>query len=312
MSRTSRRTFLRSLAVLAAATTLPACGVLCPGGGSARRRIVVLGDPHLPGPNLAAKEQLRAQVDRWDDVDLLVAMGDVCEIDGNEDEYAAVRAYFAGMRTPHVAISGNHDYYFRDMADTEGHYRISPPDEQAVKLERFRRTFNLRRLYSSRRLGGYLLVFLSTDHQKFGTGIGPEQQVWLRRLLARNRRTPTIVFFHAPLRGTQAKFRHYIDRPSAIAQPEGAVHGLLAANPQVFLWVSGHTHTPPTEPSFAAPINRYDGRVTNIHSTDLRGDTLWTNSLYLHPDRVEVRTFDHTANQWLPHLDRTITPPLLP
>jgi hypothetical protein len=25
-----------------------------------------------------------------------------------------------------------------------------------------------------------------------------------------------------------------------------------------------------------------------------------------------VRTFDHTANQWLPHLDRTITPPLLP
>ncbi len=219
---------------------------------------------------------------------------------------------FRGHAHPHVAIAGNHDYYFRDMADTEGHYRISPPDEQAVKLERFRRTFNLRRLYSSRRLGGYLLVFLSTDHPKFGTGIGPEQQVWLRRLLARNRRTPTIVFFHAPLRGTQAKFRHYIDRPSAIAQPEGAVHGLLAANPQVFLWVSGHTHTPPTEPSFAAPINRYDGRVTNIHSTDLRGATLWTNSLYLHPDRVEVRTFDHTANQWLPHLDRTITPPLLP
>ena len=150
------------------------------------------------------------------------------------------------------------------------------------------------------RLGGYLLVFLSTDPQNSGTGIGPAQFTWLRRLLARNRTTPTIVFFHAPLRGTQAKFRHYIDRPSAIAQPETAVEELLTANPQVFLWVSGHTHTPPTEPSYAAPINRFQDRVTNIHNTDLRGAMLWTNSLFLCPDRVEVRTYNHTTGHCLP------------
>ena len=312
MTRTDRRTVLRTLAALFASTALPACSLLPGTSGRTCRRIVLLGDPHLPGPNLADKERLRARVNGWDDVDLVVALGDVCEIDGSEAEYAAVRAFFARLDQPLVAIAGNHDYYFRDMAETEGRYLIAERDEQEEKLDRFRHAFGLRRLYSSRRLGGYLLVFLSTDHPKFGTGIGPEQFAWLRRLLARNRTTPTIIFFHAPLRGTQAKFRHYIDRPSAIPQPEEAVEELLAANPQVFLWVSGHTHTPPTEPSFAAPINRFQDRVTNIHNTDLRGDTLWTNSLYLHPDRVEVRTFDHTANQWLPHLDRTITPPILP
>ena len=43
----------------------------------------------------------------------------------------------------------------------------------------------------------------------------------------RNRTTPTIVFFHAPLRGTQAKFRHYIDRPSAI--PESGDGGIVVS-----------------------------------------------------------------------------------
>ena len=312
MTRTDRRTVLRTLAALFASAALPACSLLPGSSGRTCRRVVVLGDPHLPGPNLADKERLLAQVNGWDDVDLVVAMGDLCEIDGSEAEYAAVRAFFARLDKPLVAIAGNHDYYFRDMAVTEGHYRISPPDEQAVKLDRFRRTFGLRQLYTSRRLGGYLLVFLSTDHQNFGTGIGPAQFTWLRRLLARNRTTPTIVFFHAPLRGTQAKFRHYIDRPSAIAQPEAAVEELLAANPQVFLWVSGHTHTPPTEPSYAAPINRFQDRVTNIHNTDLRGAMLWTNSLFLCPDRVEVRTYNHTTGHCLPDLDRTIVPPLVP
>ena len=51
-------------------------------------------------------------------------------------------------------------------------------------------------------------------------------------------------------------------------------------------------------------------RVKSFPQTDTsRGGTVYSS---LCPDRVEVRTFDHTANQWLPHLDRTITPPRLP
>ena len=84
---------------------------------------------------------------------------------------------------------------------------------------------------------------------------------------------------------------------------------LITANPQVFLWVSGHTHTPPTEESYASPINIYAGQVTNIHNTDMKRETIWTNSLFLYPDKVVVRTFNHQEKAWHPELERTILPP---
>jgi len=34
--------------------------------------------------------------------------------------------------------------------------------------------------------------------------------------------------------------------------------------------------------------------------------TIWTNSLYLYPDSIVVRTFDHRGNSWLRALDRRI------
>jgi hypothetical protein len=56
------------------------------------------------------------------------------------------------------------------------------------------------------------------------------------------------------------------------------------------LWVSGHTHTPADNPSFAADLNLYAGRVTNIHNSDLDREVIWTNSLYLYADKVTVKT----------------------
>ena len=44
---------------------------------------------------------------------------------------------------------------------------------------------------------------------------------------------------------------------------------VLADNPQVFLWVSGHTHTAATNPNFAAPVNRYKGRIVNLYKAAL-------------------------------------------
>lgn len=78
-------------------------------------------------------------------------------------------------------------------------------------------------------------------------------------------------------------------------------------NSQVFLWVSGHTHTPPREESFAAPINIYANRVTNIHNTDMNRETIWTNSLFLYPDKVVVKTYQHKTGIWLPEFERTLS-----
>ena len=35
-------------------------------------------------------------------------------------------------------------------------------------------------------------------------------------------------------------------------------------------------------------------------------NVVWTNSLFLYPDRVVVKTFDHAAGAWMPKLEREI------
>lgn len=311
MHTVNRRRLLPTLALaVLLLAALCACGATHRNAaGEAYHRIVVLGDPHLPGANLAHKEQVRDQINTWEDVEMVVAVGDICAIDGNDSEYEAAGKFFAGLRKPLFPITGNHDYIYPNISETGGGYVPAPRPQQEAKLGKFRQTFGLSHHYYDKWVGPYLLLFCSIDHDQWGTGMAEPQMDWLRRQLALHRHTPTIIFFHAPLNGTQYDFKRYVNKPHSVAQPEAPIRELLAANPQVFLWVSGHTHTPPTEPSFAAPVNRYLDQVTNIHNKDMKGETIWTNSLYLYPDRVEVRTFNHNTGQWLDEIDRTIARP---
>ncbi|HUK99935.1 MAG TPA: metallophosphoesterase, partial [Nitrospirota bacterium] len=143
------------------------------------------------------------------------------------------------------------------------------------------------------------------------TEMSARELEWLRTELNKNNKVPTIIFFHAPLIGTLRNYNSKINTSTRIAQPSDKIHALLLSNPQVFLWVSGHTHTPPTEQSFASPINVYDTHVTNIHNTDMNRETIYTNSLYLYPDKVVIRTYNHKKGIWLPEFDRTIAVPAL-
>jgi len=79
-------------------------------------------------------------------------------------------------------------------------------------------------------------------------------------------------------------------------------------NAQIFLWVSGHTHTPATNESFASGINLYEKQVTNIHNGDMNRGTIWTNSLYLYPDKVVIKTFNHKKGVWMENTERIIIP----
>jgi predicted MPP superfamily phosphohydrolase len=314
MIKINRKRLLQSLVVIAVLglVALFACGMVCQDStDKGYHHLVVLGDPHLPGPTLAQKEEVLARINSWEDVDSVATVGDLCEVYGTDAEYVAVRAFFDQLDKPLFPIAGNHDVVYETPQGSGGGYNTGSPASQQAKLLAFRQTFDLSKHYYSKQVVGYLLIFLSTDHHSFATGMSEPQLAWLRAKLARHRKTPTIIFFHGPLNGTQYNFKRYINNPHSIAQPEEIVHVLLTANPQVFLWVSGHTHTPPTEESFASPINVYAGQVTNIHNTDMKRDTIWTNSLFLHPDRVEVRTFNHRENAWMPALDRTIKPPKL-
>ena len=271
--------------------------------------LVILGDPHLPGNSLAEKEKVLARINTWDDVKAVVAVGDLCSLYGTEEEYAAAKAYFMQLQKPLLPIAGNHDYIYQTPPDSGGGYIPGSEASQQAKLCLFQETFALSEIFYARRMGRYLLLFLSTDHPSFATGLSERQLRWFRKQLAANRLSPTIVFFHGPLSGTQYNYKHYVNKPHSIAQPERIVQEIIAANPQIFLWVSGHTHTPPTEPSYAAPINLYANQVTNIHNTDMKRETIWTNSLYLHADKVVIKTYNHKEQRWLPELERVVVPP---
>ena len=57
--------------------------------------------------------------------------------------------------------------------------------------------------------------------------------------------------------------------------------------------------------SFAAKgINRYNANTYDIHKDCMDRKKIVTNSLFLYPDRIVVRTYDHHNACWLTELDR--------
>src|SRR5665647_23345 len=89
-------------------------------------RVVVFSDLHLPyKPQLhdkssrqeqvmAAKNSLREQVNSWDDVNLIVAVGDITGGFGTVSEYAYALDYFSRLRHPYAVVTGNHDFMYAD------------------------------------------------------------------------------------------------------------------------------------------------------------------------------------------------------
>lgn len=274
----------------------------------ANTHIVVLGDPHIPGKHLEAKEQVLEQINQWSDVDSVVAMGDLCSITGTKEEYALVKEYFSKLHKPLYVITGNHDFIYADELDSNGKLQHAPREIQDEKLRRFQSLFHLPKFYYSVQKESYLLIFLSADNPEHLAQLSTEQLSWFENELKTHPKMPTIVFFHAPLDHTLERYNRWANTPNFVAQPKEAIHRLIVQNPQLFLWVSGHTHTSAKESSFASAINRYE-QVTNIHNSDMNKETIWSNSLFLEKDRVRIQTYDHQAHQWVPSLERTILVP---
>ncbi len=272
--------------------------------------VVVLGDPHLPGRHLPAKQAVLRTIKGWTDVDRVVVLGDICEDRGTAEEYAFARQFFATLTAPTHFLVGNHDYIYEDGTSARGGRIRGDPDSRAAKLRRFREAFGLDEVYSSRRVGPYLLVFLSTDHllSPHLAQISGRQLDWLRAELRRHSTTPTIIFFHAPLRGTLLDFNDRVNKDDYVAQPHAELRELLLRNRQVFLWVAGHMHVSATNESYRSAINLFEGQVTTIHVTDMQRERIWTTSLLLHSDRIVVKTFDHQQGAWVEELERTVKP----
>jgi 3',5'-cyclic AMP phosphodiesterase CpdA len=311
--RITRREALGTILALAAApfawagSPAPAC-----------RRLAVLADAHYAPPALPDAEGKPARPDQklaavrdinsWPDVELVTIVGDIVQRYGSPDEYAAAGAFVRAIEKPLALTPGNHEYMYEDTPGPDGRLRRASPGLRRRKLARFQEAFGRRQLYFTKKIGKYLLVFCACDATDgmFLTEMSPAQLDWLSKTLQAHRARPTLIFFHAPLSGTLDHYNKNADTPNFVAQPTDRIRDILEANPQVLLWVSGHTHTPPDNPSFNAPRNWRLGRVLNVHTADMNRPTVWSNNLYLCDDKIVVRTYDHLTGSWLTQDDRTI------
>ena len=270
--------------------------------------IVVFGDPHLPGKHPQMKEEVLEHINEWKDIDMVVAMGDLCSKTGTVEEYTYVKTYFSKLKKSLSVITGNHDFIYMDELDSNDKLQHASKEIQEAKLKRFQTTFNLPKLYYSMVKESYLLLFLSADDPNHLAELSKEQLAWLEQELQSHPKMPTIVFFHAPLENTLETYNRWVNTPNFVAQPKKKIHELLQANPQLFLWVSGHTHTSAKEASFASKVNQYE-HVTNIHNSDMNKDIIWTNSLFLEENFVSIKTYDHSKQEWIDTLDRHVAVP---
>jgi 3',5'-cyclic AMP phosphodiesterase CpdA len=272
--------------------------------------VVVLGDPHLPGKYVPAKEAVLRTINGWTDVDRVVVLGDICEDRGTADEYAFAKQFFSVLTKPAHFLVGNHDYIYEDATSARGGRIRAGPGSRAEKLQRFKETFGLDEVYASRRVGNYLLIFMSTDHllSPYLAQVSDRQLEWLRAELGRHHATPTVIFYHAPLRGTLLDYNDRTNKDDFVTQPHQELRDVLLRNRQVFLWVAGHMHVSATNESYRSAINLFEGHVMTVHVTDMNRARIWSTSLFLFPDRVVVKTFDHSTGAWMENLERTVKP----
>jgi 3',5'-cyclic AMP phosphodiesterase CpdA len=279
------------------------------------KRIVILGDPHLPGRLYQQKIKVIETINSWDDVDLVVSVGDVCSTCGTVQEYDAVKEFFARLKKPFISLIGNHDNYYSDQG-----FISASKEERLQKFERFQKAFNGQKLYFSEEFGDWRLYFLALDgiESGFYSAVSSEQVDWFKNELNTYKDKKAAVFCHAPL-WTENVIDLYPPAINYIVQPACEFKKIALDNLQIKIWVSGHVHFGMIKELVMHPFNHYEQKVMNIVNTDMDGfsvlstnihpeyhDRIWTRSLYFYKDKVLCKTYDHNDQKELPELDMEI------
>jgi hypothetical protein len=285
-------------------------------------RIVVLADAHLPTKTksvehiknkdkiIAAKEGAIKDINGWNDVSRVVCAGDFVANYGSDEEALFAADFFKKIKAPFSPITGNHDFFYIKNEKDDNRIAQGTPDTRKPKLERFKKLFGLPSLSYTIKENNVLLVFLSIDeiNGSYSVKLSKQMQKWFTDTIESNKTIPIIVFCHAPLEGT-LRFKKAKDEKSAYIEPKKEIADLLERNPQVFMWVSGHTHTSPKNPSFAADYNLFRNRVLDVHTPTMDDLTIYSNSLFIYNDRVEIRTFNHRTGRFESKFDRSVKIP---
>lgn len=315
-----RREFLQAAAAFIGCLSLGYVPTVAAGGRKDYYHIVIISDLHLPVrtksfPAAAdqknvweKKQKLLQTINAWTDVDEVALLGDLAARYGKEAEFKVVDEYVGALRYPYYAVAGNHDYAYKDEPVNKKKQKLAQGtlSEKKAKLAAFQKRNHLPAAYYARDVGNCRLLYLSPDGCGSNVELSAEQLAWLQQEIATHKNGPVLFFCHGPLKGTLRTYNKKINTVSATAQPDTKLAEIMAAVPPGSLWISGHTHTPPTNDSYAdISVNRVNKNLVNIHNPTIDAKKIYTNSLYIYKDKIVIRTYDHNNGIWLQELERT-------
>ena len=277
-------------------------------------KLIILGDPHLPGRLLDQKAEVIDWVNSQSDVDLVVVLGDVCATYGTKDEFEFASNFLGRIKHPLTVIAGNHDNYYSD----EG-FVLASKQVRLQKLENFKKAFNNSELFFAKDFDIVKMIFLAMDKVDcpLYASISDEQIQWLKFELSKESEKPVIVFCHSPLWSEQIT-KNFPEAVNFMVQPENKFAEIIANSPQVKLWVSGHVHFAMIPQLLEHPVNLYNNRVLNLLNVDMNGysvldeslqavfhDTIWTRTLYLSSDGFSTCIYNHKLKRYETHLEKS-------
>lgn len=276
------------------------------------KRIVILGDPHLPGRLIEKKTKVISSINSWKDVDLVVSIGDVCATYGTKTEYKFAKEFFNKLSAPFITLIGNHDNYYSD----NGYYKASDT-ERLTKIKRFKDTFTNQKLYFSKEFGNLRLYFLAVDgiENKYYSAMSNAQLRWFEDELNNYSDKVSVVFCHAPL-WSEDVIKLFPPAVNYIVQPAKIMKKIILKNKQIKLWASGHAHFGMIKGLVEHPFNNYENIVNNIVNTDMDGfsvlsmkispeyhEQIWTRSLFIYNDKIICKTYDHNAGCFMDKIE---------
>lgn len=280
-------------------------------------RIALLSDPHTQEAGAAAAGAINGKLaDAVADYlplrpNYWLVCGDVAD-HGYPGEFQAFRKVMAAAARPEqlLVTTGNHEFYDQ-----------SASDEEAVG--RFTAAFGLAQPYSNRVIEGIHFIMLADEQWKTApynpdwAWLSHQQLSWFEAVLAEHREKFTVVSLHQPLQET-VLWSHGGNGFAGVGQSE-RIREILSANPQIRLWLSGHTHQLMEAPgqvaregavTFVALPSTYYQFVPSQAEEDQGG---WPSSggftkdagsnqsrlLEIWPDQLVLKARDHQRKVWL-------------
>jgi 3',5'-cyclic AMP phosphodiesterase CpdA len=271
-------------------------------------RVALLSDVHLQdSPTVVSEKLAKAAKDLQEaGADLWAVCGDIADhgMAEEHEEFKRVMGPFVS-RDRLLVTTGNHEFY--DMKTTDD-----------VSVKRFTDAFGQPKPYSNAVYEGVHFVMLADEQWKTAPDhkdwcwITDEQLAWFKQVLAEHKDKFTAVFMHQPLNDTVAGST---GANAFGSSNKGAdLHAVLQENPQVRLWFSGHTHRRLEAESQVVK----QGNVTfvalgsTIYQLNVAGkrgrdnDASQSRLMEVYPDKVVIRSRDHTEGRWMDELELTV------